>query len=199
MSNTAGGQEPNNAGGVDGGKDTQQDNKVAYETYKKTVDQVHNQKRELDELRSKIAEFNARQESQEKEKLESQQKFEELYKSEQEKASKILEEKSLVEKQFQKHLKENALKSELGKIKKDEYLQFADIDSITLDESGTINIDSVKDVANKFRENYSDLLISETNLPPSDAPKGKSGKKLSYDDWLKLPAKDQKARLKDVI
>ncbi len=58
---------------------------------------------------------------------------------------------------------------------------------------------SVEKYAKEFEQTYSAIVKKPSNIQmPNHAAQG-NGVKLTYEEWLKLPLKDQKARLKDVL
>ena len=87
-----------------------------------------------------------------------------------------------------------------GKVKRREFLKFVKIDDIALDpETNSIDTSSLEVVVNGFVKDYSDLIQpnNTATLPHDQANAG--GGSLAYDDWLKLPLKEKRARSSEVI
>jgi hypothetical protein len=178
-------------------KDIKQD-KVDYESYKRLLDQKKQRDRELLELRRQQEEIDK------KKKLENEQ-YKQLYEETSEKHKELEKKFGELHKSRIDDFKEAAFLSMLpGDLLKSEYMAHADINEIIFDEdNGSINQDSVKSVVDKFVKNHGHL-VKQRNKPelPNDAPGNTDGQKsgkLTYDQWLKLPYKDKKARIKDVI
>lgn len=87
-----------------------------------------------------------------------------------------------------------------GKLKKDAYWNHVDFESIAINpETGDIDRSSLDKVVKSFSEDFGELVdFGNTANLPNTSPSGSSGK-LSYEQWKKLPLKDRKARMKDVI
>ena len=86
-----------------------------------------------------------------------------------------------------------------GRVRKKEYLGFVDTSSILIDpDTGVIDDSSVEQVANGFLKDFSELVdIKDTSKLPGEA--GKTAKKLSIEDWKRLPLKERKTRMGDVF
>lgn len=97
--------------------------------------------------------------------------------------------------------KASAFERELGgKLKKDSYWTHVDFDKIAVNpENGEIDKASLKTVADGFIKEYKELVSFPVggNMP-NGTPSGSSGK-LTYEQWQKLPLKDRKKRMKDVV
>jgi len=169
---------------------------VAFETYQKVLSQRKADQVKLKELQESHNAMLAEKQSAEDAAKAEQGRFEELFQTEQKKAqdlqanidSRILQDVT--------RSKKNALKVELQGLRKDEYLQFADVNSIVMDDNGVIDIESVKNVASTFRESYSDLFAKSSSLP--DSAPGKGPQTLTYDAWMKLPASEKATRSHEV-
>lgn len=88
---------------------------------------------------------------------------------------------------------------ELGApLAKPEYWDFVDLDRIPVDEA-TKDIDKniAKQVASDFMMKFPELMQKKTGKVPNEAPG--SHAKITKEDWNKLPLKEKKERLKDVL
>jgi hypothetical protein len=80
------------------------------------------------------------------------------------------------------------------------YWSLVNLDGIKMGENGLPDPVSVAATARDFEKNYPLVLKGKDNPKtlPGDAPKG-GGAKLTYEEWLKLPTKEAKARLSEVV
>lgn len=87
-----------------------------------------------------------------------------------------------------------------GKLRKDAYWNHVDFDSININpETGAIDSYSLDKVVKTFTEDFGELVdFGNTANLPNGTPGGSSGK-LTYEQWKKLPLKERKARMKDVV
>jgi len=106
---------------------------------------------------AKITQLEADAKAREEAELEQQQNYQELAKRMQEERDKALADSQASQEKVDSALKRAALKSELGKVN-DLYLVHADLSAIELNEDGLPSSESVKIVANKFREEHAALL-----------------------------------------
>ncbi len=85
-----------------------------------------------------------------------------------------------------------------GGIKKN-YWGLIDLDQVKLDDQGQPTADSVKAYADKFREDFGEVLTKKSgpNLQNGGEQPPGSGV-LTRKEWLELPAKDMAKRMKDV-
>jgi chromosome segregation ATPase len=182
------------------------DKPVSRESYLRAMDQLKAEQRARKELEAKLAE-QARKDQDEIEKH--------LMKSgEVQKLIQLKDEKidTLSKKTMELESNYNGLKSELtsaaklqavvsrlpGQLEHPAYMSFIDVDKIILNpETNEIESDSVDAVVNDFVKNHGKLLKTDTRTLPNGTPRT-AGPKLSYSEWLRLPPKEQRARLKDV-
>lgn len=190
------------AGSNDQGTSNNQDDKTKAENDKvdyNSFEKLLNQKKELQRKLKEFEESKAEQER--KSKLE-QERFKELFEEEQKAKEKL--EKNLFaltqERIFE--IKERAFKDALPcKLLHANYIAHADLDNIVInEENGEIDLATVKKVVDSFVKGHSHLLQAKNdkNLP-NDAGGASQGKKIPYEVWLKLPLKEKKERMKDVI
>ena len=85
---------------------------------------------------------------------------------------------------YLRSVKLSALKNELGGKIKDVYLQHANIDGIEISDEGVINPETLREVANAFRQDHGQLIPNErsggiTSAAPQNSPGVKTEKPLS--------------------
>jgi len=179
---------------------------VAYETYQKVLAEKKSMQAKAQEIESKLAEIEKAQRERDEAKLNEKGEFKKLVELRDQEIEKLRNEINTVAKDrdsFKGNLddtyKLQAFYDKLpGKIKRQEYLGFVDLESIVIDpDTGTVDSSSVQNVVSNFVENYGDLIESSKFAGlPGDAPKG--GKKLTVKDWQNLPLKEKKSRMKEV-
>jgi len=128
--------------------------KKAYEDVSKDMHKFKSKSREAE---ARANELEVQLKAIQDEKLAENNQWKELAERRQEELDAMMADVSNKEKRYIDTAKKAALKSELGSIR-DEYLAHADINSITLNDDGTVNTESVHEVANSFREQHSVLI-----------------------------------------
>jgi hypothetical protein len=160
---------------------------VKKQAYEEVSQDMHKFKMRAKEAEARAAEYEARLKAQEEAKLMDEKRFQELYEREK-KQREDAERTSKKERElYLRAVKLTALKSELGPVK-DEYLTHAEIDKIELNADGSLSSESVRQVANNFRQNHAQLLptqaggnITSYASPTSFSPaKPKSLSEMSY-------------------
>jgi len=206
-------QTPNDAGSVNGnvgngtgtGASSTNDNSnnadsgkkqsVDYDSFQKLLDQKKKAQSEATELKTRLEaierdqkikneEYKALYESTLKEKEDAENRFKSL--------------KSARIEDFKINAFMRALPSELISV---DYLAHANLDGILYDEeTGSINPESVKKVADDFTKKHPQLLKTSKKFNlPNDASNMGGSKAISHSEWLKLPRKDKLNRMNDVI
>lgn len=137
---------------------------VPVSAYKEVSSDMHKFKQRARDAEAKANELAEKVKAIEEETLKKQQKFEELY--EREKTERVKEQQErLKEKElYIRSVKISALKDQLGGKVRDEYLSFANIDKIELKEDGTLNSESVQNVANSFRQAHPGLIAKDSSV-----------------------------------
>ena len=146
--------------------------KTAYENVSKDM---HKYKDEKKRLAAEKNELEARLKAIEEEKLVEQERYKELF--EKERSQRELKEKELQAKEdrYNESLKKSALRSELGNINP-AYLVHADLSAIDMLDDGTVSPESVREIANKFRQDHPALIPANDgqnitgDAPPSKRP-----------------------------
>lgn len=138
---------------------------VAYETHKKLLDQRKADQAKLRQIQEERDALKAAQEQAENDRLVQQKQFETIAQKEKERADKLASDLQGMQKAQTESAKKAALKAALGGVKKDEYLQFANLEQIQIVD-GVVDADSVAVVAAAFRESHGDLIVKPAATPP---------------------------------
>jgi hypothetical protein len=192
------GDLPNASGETDDPKEA-----PSYESFQKLLGEkkkIQDQKKQLEtelaEHREKIAQATREQEENERKRLESKEQFKDLYQKTQTELAK--KEQALNELQAER-VNAKKMTSFLDAIKADvprQYWGLVDLDQITL-EGDKVDEFSVQAYVESFKTTYSDILKPrETRRMPNDKPDpNDNGSALSYEEWLKLPAKEKEIKM----
>lgn len=144
---------------------------VSADSYKKLLDQRKKDQARARQAEQELTELKAKAEADEAARLVEQNRYKELYEAEKKKRE---DTESRISQMTQSQItsaKRAELDRQLGGVKKAEYLSFADLNAIQMNEDGTVEAESVKAVANKFRETHPDLLPTKTGATlPNGAP-----------------------------
>lgn len=180
----AGENKPNNS---NDGKDT-----VAFETHQKLL-------KEKKALADKLAAFEADSKKREEAEALEKQEFKKLYESEKAKAQELEGKYNALNANVTDTRKLHAFMKKVGGEIREDYWGLIDLTQIAMDpESGKIDDGSVARYAKEFEKKH-EILIQRPNggKLPNGAPLGGSTT-LTHAEWLKLPLKEQLARMKDV-
>lgn len=140
---------------------TEQNDFVRKQAYEEVSRDMHKFKNRLKEEAARAAEYEARLKALEEEKLIEQKKFEELYQREKKQREQAESARNQEKNLYLRAVKLSALKAELGNVK-DVYLSHADIDGIEIREDGSLSSESVKAVADKFRQEHPTLIPKQS-------------------------------------
>lgn len=159
---------------------------VPRKAYEEVTSDMHKYKSQLKDMKAELEQIRAERKAQEEATLIENQKFQELYERAKQENQKLLQDLSEKEEHSKLSAKLSRLKAELGGTIRDEYLQFADLSGIVITEDGSISPDSVREVANKFRQDHPSLLPSAENLNINEkAPSIGGVQEISYEEALK--------------
>jgi len=171
---------------------------VSRKAYIEVSQDMHKYKEQLKETKAQLNEFMTQQEAEKEQKLKEQERFKELF----EKKEKELEEyRAQVEQNKSSLIKQqklNAVLAEVGKLEKPEFSQFIPLDSVKINEDGSIDPASVKEVAESFRQEFGMCVKKTSNPPlPSNAPTTGTGSpknlnEMSMDELKNLYSKIRK-------
>ena len=181
-----------------GGKD-QEKQTVAYESYQKVLGEKKAFQAKFNELQEQFNSVMDTQKQAEANRLSEEGDYKKLLELREKEIQDFKAKVDTLSQERDGAIKENrdtwklqAFYQELpGKIKKTEYLNFIDLDSIVFDpETREIDPASLKSTVSSFMENYSDLVdTKQFKSLPSDAPrepKAKSLNDLSREERLQL-------------
>lgn len=156
------------------GSSPEQEEYVPRKSYEEVARDMHKYKSTLRETKAKLSEYEAMLKQREDEKLKEQQRWQELYEKEKSEREKVYQERQREKDLYLRAVKLSALKAELGGKIRDEYLSHAKIESIELGEDGAIKADTVREVANLFRQEHPTLVPQAggsnitSSTPPAD-------------------------------
>jgi len=189
-----------------GGKEK---DKVAYDTYKKTFNQLKAKNTAFTDLETKFADLEATVKATSDAKLEEDGELRTLLDAKKEElatAKTTIEELtgnlSVTQKTILESQKLQAVVDLLpGQVKNAKYLDFIDLEKVAFDsELGVFDETSVTNAANAFIKDHSELLdMGNPKKLPTDAPEGGGGVALTREAWLKLSPADRKKRMGEAI
>lgn len=177
----------------------QQNGEVSYTTYKKTLTQLKNLQEKHRENESLLMQYQQKEKETEQKRLEEQGEYKKLLELERQKLNQYEQERDQYKNKLINAHKLNAFNEKLpSKISRPEYYDHVDIDSIVIDpETGMVDDSSVDNAVNSFMQNHYQLLDTKKVPMPSNSPSASST--LTEEQWLKLPLKERRARLKEMV
>jgi len=185
-----------NADDATGGKK----DSVAYETYRKVLNEKKSRDQALSEAQRKIEEYEQEQRAREEKELRDKEEFKKLLDIREKELADIKAKLTGIESNVRESRKLDAFLNTLNGTVPREYWGLINIDDIVLNpETNEIDETSVASAVEKFTKSHARLIDrpgQKTGLP-NEAPAG--NEPLTYQEWLNLPAKDMAKRLKDVI
>lgn len=171
---------------------------VSYETHRRLLSEKKRRDEENAALKARLDEIEKR----DKEKMEAELKQKEDWKKMLELREKELSDKDAKLKQYeQQRVEETKLRKFLasidGKIDS-RYWQLIPIEEIAVRDNGEIDELSVTKAVETFVKKFPET-VQRRNAPSTSntAPNGQGS--ISYDEWRKLPVKEMRAKLKQVI
>lgn len=195
--NGSGGAEKNAAGGGSaennntdnqGKKDT-----VAYETHQKLLAEKKKRDAELADAQAKLKAFEEQQ-------LKEKEDYKALLALRDKEVIEVKGKLSNLEETLNNSVKLDSVLKKLSGNVGQQYYGLFDLSKIPIDPTTNMPDQlAVEKYAKEFEQTYGQIIQRKTSdQMPNDAAKGTNAK-ITYDEWLKLPLKDQKARLKDVL
>lgn len=139
---------------------SEQEQYVARKAYEDVTNDMHKFKQRYKAEAAKAAELEAKMRALEDDRLKEQERYKELYEREKKERETVLAQQAQEKARFTRGLKLSALKAELGGKIRDEYLQHANIDAIEMNDDGTLSSESVREIANRFRQEHPQLIPS---------------------------------------
>jgi len=156
--------------------ETEETKFVPKDAYEKVTSDMHKYKSKMREYEASLAKLQADLKAREEAELRDKEQYKELFERKQLEAEEARKEAQRVREQYLVTAKKSALKQELGGKVRDEYLQFADLTSIAIRDDGSIDVESVRTVANDFRKQHGQLIPQADNAqitgqaPGSNSP-----------------------------
>lgn len=176
---------------------------VKYDTYKKAVNQEKNLRQKLDEISSKLSEYENREKEQEERKLTEQGELKKLLALKEKEISRFKDENLNLNQKWDDAIKLTALRDKLpGPVRDDDCYSIIRkrLKDIVIDpETGDIVEESLNSVAEDLVKNKIYLFdVKNGSGLPSQAPKG-SPSQLTVAQWKDLPLKEKKARMHEIM
>lgn len=179
--------------------DIDKEETVSYETHKELLAQRKADQKRLREVEEELNQFKSKQKEIEENKLREKGEYQKLLETREKELSQIKEENAKIQQNLVDGRKLQAFNDRLpGKLKKKEYLAFVDLDKIPFNpETQKVDEAGLKMVVDEFVKEYPDLIQTTPGkkLPTDSASSHES---LTYEQWLKLPVKDQRLRMKEI-
>jgi len=184
-SGSAGSNQPSpsgaNSNGSAGADSSGFVSKEAYERLQADLVKYKGRYREAD---SKINEYQSQEKLRNEEKLLEEKKFQELIENQKKQISELSDQIGSFKNQQIQAAKYRALIDELGTTVPDKFLPVMPFDEVKVID-GELDMESVKDVAARFKTTYSEIFTSKVKDRMGDFPSGSSGK-MSIDKFKTL-------------
>ena len=137
---------------------------VAKKAYEEVSRDMHKNKAKARDLEAKLNESEAKLKAVEEKTMMEEKRWQELYEKEKEEKKGIVSAREKDLEMYLKSAKKSALKQELGGKVKDIYLNNGAIEEIELNDDGTLSSESVLKVANKFRNDFPEVIPTGDSL-----------------------------------
>jgi hypothetical protein len=183
--------------------DSSDDKRPSYESHQKLLSEkkaIQEKARRLEEenaeFKRKSDELSRKHQDDERKKLEDKEQFKDLYaKARDELAAKESQLSNLMKSQVDARKMGSFLDAVKGEIPR-QYWGLVDLEKIALD-GDKIDEFSVQKYVEEFRETYKDIVKPKDTrrLPTDSPPADDSVSSLTYDQWLKLPAKQKEQKI----
>lgn len=189
----------NNQNAASGGSENnqtdneKQKNTVAYDTHLKLLNEKKKRDAELADAQAKLKAF-------EEAKLKEQGDLKALLEMRDKEIAEAKAKATQVEELLNNSVKLDAVLNKLSGSVDKQYFGLFDLSKIPIDPTTQMPDQlSVEKYAKDFEQTYSAIIKKSTTAQmPNHAAQG-TNVKLTYEEWLRLPLKEQKARLKDVL
>jgi len=136
---------------------------VSRKAYEEVTRDMHKNKQKAKELEMALNETQAQLKAQEEAKMHEQQQYKELFEKRDAELEQARQAAQQERSKFTRSVKMAALKQELGGSIKDQYLSFANLDAIAVNDDGTIDSEALRNVANDFRTEHGQLIPTDTS------------------------------------
>jgi hypothetical protein len=175
---------------------------VPAKAYEEVTRDMHKYKTGVKEKEAQINELKAQLKAQEEAKMRENEQWQEIAQRREAEMEELRTQYSQKSSRFETAVKRTALKQELGGKIREDYLQFANLDAIQMDENGIVNTESLRQVANEFRKQHGQLIPKdqENDIVGHDSPIEQIGgpqplaDKASADDLVAHYAKLKQAK-----
>jgi hypothetical protein len=149
------------------------DDFVTKQAYQDVSKDMHRYKQEAKEAKALLTQIEADKSAADSERLAEQGKWEELYEKNNAELTSLKRERQDEQGKFVDYHKKNSVLQKIGGFKRDEYNNFINVDSIQMNEDGSIDDASLTAEIDRVKQEYPELLkkASTTKLP-NDAPNG---------------------------
>lgn len=190
---TPGGSEQQASGAAED-QSTPKKDTVAYETHLKLL-------KEKKKLQEDLERYQSEARQREEADLRAKEDFKKIAELREAEAKELREKLTTVETRERNMAKLDAFLTTLDGSVDKRFWGHIPLDKIIVDPvSGEPDPMSVAKEVEWFRKEYFDIIKKPGQATvPVTAPQGASSANISYEEWLKLPLKEQKARMKDVM
>ena len=180
--------------------DASQEDKVSHSTYLKILGEKKKTSEKLKETQQRLDSLLAEKEAAEKARLEEQGNYKEINKNLEEEIKKLRTSISEREAAESEAIKFSAVLEGLGGKVHKKFYPLIDYESVILDpETRQPDELSVSKVVERITKEYPEIIQGQQNVRlPNGAPQV-GGPKLTIEEWQKLPTKEMKARLPEVM
>jgi hypothetical protein len=160
-----------NANNENNNQGNEGDSFVPKSAYSKVTADMHKYKSEMKSLQGQLEQYKADQEAREKQALQDQEKWKDLYQKAEAQLSKVKQERDSEKSKFIDFHKKNAVTQAIGGFKKNDYLKFINTDSIEVLEDGSIDQNSIASEVERIKKEYPELIKTSPVQPlPNAAP-----------------------------
>jgi len=179
---------------------TENKDSVAYETYRKVLGEKKKRDEELAAAKQRLEELERLQKEQEETKLKEKEDFKTLLQLREQELNESKQKLQTLETDINDGKKLNAFLKAINGTVDNHYLSLVDLDKIVIDPNTNMpDENSVMAFAKEFEQTYSKIIDrpSGQKLPNNAASFGNGS--LTVEEWTKLPLKEKKARLSEVV
>ena len=144
---------------------------VPKKAYLEVTQDMHKYKKDFKTTQAELNELRMKLEEQQRQRDEEQENWKKLYEESKAKAEESASQLSAKEKRLTDMVKLNAVRSQIGELVKDDFLKFVPLDKVEVDENGLPDNNSVKEVAEWFKQEFPmTLKRSSKGSVPATAP-----------------------------
>lgn len=172
---------------------------VPRETYEKVLKEKKNRDAELQAAKERLAAFEAQEAAKAEEEARKRGDYETTVKTLKEQ---ILARDKQLSEISEKEVRRNkvaAFVKAFGAPFPEKYGSLVDIDKIELDSDGKVDMQSAISLVDSFKKEYAEIIPKKVSVPTPNPQGSASTGKITAEEWLKLPYKEQQKRLGDVV